>query len=141
MRKVYRLDDGTYVAADDGGWLPGVFADEAAANAALVLAKTDYEALARLTVDEARGRRGSYRLITVAVLDAATDTDIEPELPLIVVRADDETVHVVESALRDPDCFLAARHHALDGDERLATAVTLALVEHSRGMDLLDQDE
>lgn len=69
--KIHRCDDGTYVAADDGGWLPGVFADEAAANAALALAKTDYEALAGLGSDEARGRGPGYRLITVAELDAA----------------------------------------------------------------------
>lgn len=105
--RVYRLDDGSgWVAADEAGWLPGVFADEDAARAALNIVPVD-----------------------------------EWDLPLIVVRADDETVHVVKSALHDPDHFLTARHRALDGDERLATAVTLALLEHSRGMDLLDLDE
>lgn len=33
---IYRLDDGSgWVIADAGGWLPGVYADEAAARAAL----------------------------------------------------------------------------------------------------------
>ena len=33
--RIYRLDGGSYVAADAGGWLPGVFGSEADARKAL----------------------------------------------------------------------------------------------------------
>jgi hypothetical protein len=32
--RVYPLDDGTFVIADGGGWLPGLYASEEAARAA-----------------------------------------------------------------------------------------------------------
>jgi hypothetical protein len=102
--RVYRLDDGSgWVAADDAGWLPGVFADEAAARAALIAPPLN------------------------------TDTG---DLPMIVVPGNTETVAVIEWALQNPDHYLAERHRDLVGDERLATAIALALVCHTEGLGL-----
>lgn len=60
----------------------------------------------------------------------------ESKIPMIVVPADTETVAIIEQALRDPGHYLADRHRALAGDERMATAIAMALMYHSEGLGL-----
>jgi hypothetical protein len=67
----YLYTDGkTWSAADDGGWLPGLYADEAAARKALVVINGHYGELVELARWEVRGKGDDYRPITVAELDA-----------------------------------------------------------------------
>ena len=61
---------------------------------------------------------------------------VETNVPMIVVSADHETVAIVEQAVRDPTRYLTERHQGLTGDQRLATAIVMALWWHSWGMEL-----
>jgi hypothetical protein len=68
---VYRSRSGTFSAADQAGWLEGIYADEAAAVEALRLAQTDaYPALAEMVHWSQRGQGDDYRPVAVADLAA-----------------------------------------------------------------------
>jgi hypothetical protein len=58
-------DGDTWQVASDGAWLPGIYADEAAARKALTVARRNYLALEKLASFESRGGGISYRPITV----------------------------------------------------------------------------
>lgn len=60
----------TWQAADGGGWLPGIYADEAAARLALAVIQDHYGELVELARWELRGRGDAYRPITVADLES-----------------------------------------------------------------------
>lgn len=62
--------DGTFQASDRGGWLPGIYADEAAARRAVQVAATAYRALADLVSADVRGIGDEYRPVTVDELAA-----------------------------------------------------------------------
>lgn len=64
-RQIWRGEDGTYQASDGGGWLPGIYADEAAARIALDLARTNYGALCAVVDADVRGIGDDYRPVTV----------------------------------------------------------------------------
>lgn len=69
----YLYTDGvTWSAADDGGWLPGIYADEAAARLALKVIKTHYRALTAAVDADVRGIGEAYRPVTVEDLEALT---------------------------------------------------------------------
>jgi len=63
---------GAWAASDDGGWLPGIYADEAAARRALEIAQTDYLALEAAVASSVRGRGDAYRPVTADELDELT---------------------------------------------------------------------
>lgn len=67
---IYRSKTGTYSAADQAGWLPGIYADEAAARQALEIAQTQHGALAEAVHWTVRGQGDDYRPMTLAELDA-----------------------------------------------------------------------
>lgn len=60
--------DGTWQASDGGGWLPGIYADEASARKAIAVAQTDYGALAAAVDADVRGIGDDYRPVTVSDL-------------------------------------------------------------------------
>lgn len=59
---------------------------------------------------------------------------------MIIVEPDDEAVYIVEQALAHPERYLAPRHRALEGVERQATAVVMALWWHTYGTGRTEED-
>lgn len=70
---IHRVGATFCVAAADGMWLPGIYADEAACRKALDLAETDYRALAVAVDPDMRGNGDNYRPVTAADLDGLYD--------------------------------------------------------------------
>lgn len=64
-RQVWRGEDGTFQASDGAGWLPGIYADEAAARMALDVAETKFGALSAAVSADIRGIGDEYRPVTV----------------------------------------------------------------------------